>query len=447
MGLIVFALNKSDNFVQKTGMELWNEFTPSSIDDWRNKILKDLKIESLERINWTNSIGTIDPIIDQCAEINSVNSSSNLSINADFNLENKFSNKVLLYALKCGVNSISLKGIPSKKSLNGVMHEIISTHIQFSSENFSKEHEFWNKYINQYNGTINGSFRYDPINYFALNGHWLTSKEEQFSSWNKFYQSTQTNSLKSIYIDGSIYGNSLANPVQEVAFTIAHLNEYLNLISSKENLHKIIVKVAVGNSYFIEIAKIRALRKLINAVSNHHNIDVNIQIETTTNKARLSPINKELNLLRLTTFSMVSILGCGDILTINPEAINDSDLLKAIRLATNIPIILNEESHFLKVNDPTRGAYAIEQITSLLKDNSWKLFKEIEECGGWIEFIQTSSPQKSCSKNAENYIDSIIQHNESIVGFNKYSYKNVKLKSVPFTSSAAFNEVNLESIV
>ena len=427
-------------------MVVWDEFDSCSIDDWKNKIIKDLKIDSVDDITWQSSIGPIYPVAGHFSEVNSVHNQSNLCINANFEMNSTFSNSDVLYALKCGANSITLSGSVQKDFLKDVMHEIISTHVEFSSENFQEEYNCWREYKNYYSKEIYGSLRFDPIGDSTSNLDELFSRDS-LKTWLSFYHNDDNYSTKTIFVDGSIYGNSFATPVQEIAYTLSHLNEYIELLKNKKSTHKIIVKLAVGNSYFIEIAKLRAIRQLISIVCDHHKLKYSIQIETIANNSRLSPNEKELNLLRLTTFSMASFIGSADILTISPDSLNSADSEKATRLAINIPIILREESHFSKVKDPCRGAYAIEQITSLIKNESFKLFKEIENFGGWIKYKQSLAPQKNCSKNTEEFLESILDKKETIIGFNKYSLNDIKLKKPVGLTTKKFSSVNLESLL
>ena len=370
-------------------MDIWKEFISPSTQDWENKILKDLKIKSLKEIYWDSSIGEINPVSNKTKEINSTYSSGKITINSEFNLNNESVNSKILYALKCGINSITLKGIPTVNSLNQVMHEIIENHILLSNENMTNDYATWSNWLNALKKEITGTLRYDPIFKLIKEGKWNQSRKEDFKNWGLFYNSNKHNTLKSIYVDGSIYGNASANPIQEIAFIGAHLNEYFEEIKDTSTIHKVIIKISTGTTYFIEIAKLRALRIIINSIAIHRNISIDLRIETVGKSTCISPINKELNLLRATTFSMSAIIGGADTITISPELINENDYKKVFRLFTNIPIVLKEESNISKVNDPSRGSYAIEDLTSKIKNDSWELFKSIENSGGWIQFLKT----------------------------------------------------------
>jgi methylmalonyl-CoA mutase len=59
--------------------------------------------------------------------------------------------------------------------------------------------------------------------------------------------------------------------VQQLAYSLAHANEYFNRIPV---INQPVIQVAVGTNYFFEIAKLRALRLLFNLVAKEYNHDL-----------------------------------------------------------------------------------------------------------------------------------------------------------------------------
>ncbi len=58
--------------------------------------------------------------------------------------------------------------------------------------------------------------------------------------------------------------------VQQIAYSLAHANEYFNRMP---NLNQpIVFQVSVGTNYFFEIAKLRTLRLLFNVIAKEYNI-------------------------------------------------------------------------------------------------------------------------------------------------------------------------------
>ena len=44
-------------------MDLWSEFTESTIDQWKNKVSDDINNKLINKFNWDTKYGNIDPFI------------------------------------------------------------------------------------------------------------------------------------------------------------------------------------------------------------------------------------------------------------------------------------------------------------------------------------------------------------------------------------------------
>ena len=64
------------------------------------------------------------------------------------------------------------------------------------------------------------------------------------------------------------------------------------------------------------------------------------------------------------------------------------------KIATNIPLILNEESQINILKDVTKGAHVIEQISFKMADKAWRILKQIEENGGLLKNLKNSNLRK-----------------------------------------------------
>ena len=115
--------------------------------------------------------------------------------------------------------------------------------------------------------------------------------------------------------------------------------------------------VPVGPSYFEEIAKFRAVRRLCPTS----------RIIARTSHWHATAYDAHVNLLRGTTEAMAAILGGCDALIVGPftEARGFADEL-AERLALNTQLLLRDESGFAEVADPAAGSWYIESLTAEL---------------------------------------------------------------------------------
>ncbi len=144
-----------------------------------------------------------------------------------------------------------------------------------------------------------------------------------------------------------------------------------------ETFRNMIITTPVGTSYFGEIAKIRALRRLVFQVAGAYGID-NLLPEDLMIRARSGKwINEAYephgNLLKSTTAAMAAILGgCNELLT-EPE---DQDAL-SVRMARNVSSILKDESFFNRSADPVAGSYYLESLTDNIARQSWDKFRKL----------------------------------------------------------------------
>ena len=115
--------------------------------------------------------------------------------------------------------------------------------------------------------------------------------------------------------------------------------------------------VPVSPSYFEEIAKFRAMRRLCPKV----------RLIARTAPWPAAADDPHVNLVRATTESMAAIIGGCDALIVGPftAARGAADEL-AEQLALNTQLLLREESHFAQVADPAAGSWYIESLTAEL---------------------------------------------------------------------------------
>jgi methylmalonyl-CoA mutase len=149
-----------------------------------------------------------------------------------------------------------------------------------------------------------------------------------------------------------------------------------------------------GSDYFMEIAKLRAARILWALIADAYNApDKNrfrMEIHSVTKVWNDSVTDPYINMLRTQTEAMSAILGGTDSLTVNPFDITSGSPDEfSERMARNQQLMLKEEAWFDKVADPSAGSYYVENLTALIAENSWKLFIDIENMGGFISALNS----------------------------------------------------------
>ncbi|MFN3848234.1 MAG: methylmalonyl-CoA mutase subunit beta [Spirosomataceae bacterium] len=349
--------------------------------------------------------------------------------------DEKSSNQQILSLLNRGGEGVSLKihstaidNINLTKVLDKI--KLSETPFYFSVRgNAKKTVESLKKFINyQMKGGIVDDFLAD----------WMVSGELNENAWDAAAEvikmTADSPQFRTLTVSSHHFHNAGANATQELAFLLNSLVTYLDKLTDKgltieEITPKIELSVSVGTNYFIEIAKIRALRylyeKIIGEYQKPEARSQKLQplfIHAQTSSFYDSTLTANTNMLRATTEAMSAAIGGVDAITVHAydEVFRESDEFSE-RIARNISILMKEEGHLNKSEDASAGSYFIENLTYQLIESAWKLFLEVESKGGIIEafndgFIQSEIEKSYQAKLAE------LQNGKIMVGVNKFQF-------------------------
>ncbi|KRB57647.1 methylmalonyl-CoA mutase subunit beta [Flavobacterium sp. Root186] len=265
----------------------------------------------------------------------------------------------------------------------------------------------------------------DPIGQLARDGNWFTTSDKNnFETLEKI--SNQTN-LPFLSVDLGLYQNSGANITQQIAYSLAHANEYLNRFSGSAK--PIIFEISVGTNYFFEIAKLRALRMLFKLIAAEYNPDLDCHFLVTPTKRNKTIYDYNVNMLRTTTECMSAILGGADAVANLPyDSLYHKDNEFGDRIARNQLLVLKHESYFDKVDNPADGSYYIESLTMQLAEKSLNLFKDIEANGGFLKLLNDGTIKKKILESATKEQELFDSKKEVLLGTNKYPNKEDRMK-------------------
>ena len=256
----------------------------------------------------------------------------------------------------------------------------------------------------------------DPIHRLTTDGNWYTNLNSDFSIVNECVKIA--NNI-AIHIDATVYQNAGANMTQQLAYALSHLNEYYNRIELKQT--PLFIEVAVGTNYFFEIAKLRALRLIIDTLNKEYNIETKVQIIAIPTKRNKTLYDYNVNMLRTTTECMSAVLGGADYVSnLAYDAIYHKENEFGDRISRNQLLILKQESYFDTVDNPAEGAYYIETLTAQLAEKALELFKTIEKADGLITSLIEGSIQKKIVESALKEQELFNNGKEVLLGTNKY---------------------------
>lgn len=284
----------------------------------------------------------------------------------------------------------------------------------------------------------------DIIGNFAKEGNWFYNLEKDHDIFTELV-SLGTSDISIIGVDLSLYQNAGANMVQQLAYGLAHANEYLDhfVNSKKIEAHlPITFKVAVGSNYFFEIAKIKALRWLWNSLASEYGISDECHIMAQPSKRNKTLYDYNVNMLRTTSESMSAVLGGADTVSNSAyDAIYHKDNAFGERIARNQLLLLKEEGYFSDAAQFTDGAYYIESVTHQLAEKALSLFKQVEKSGGFLENLKKGNIQQKIKESAEKEQQLFDAGKIVSLGTNKYQNPQDRMKDdlelYPFVKTKA----------
>ncbi len=286
--------------------------------------------------------------------------------------------------------------------------------------------------------SLRGSVEADPLGRLMLNGELCVPVEDGIDYLaSLFSESSPMTSLRVLQVNGASFNNAGADTVTEMAFILSLGNEYLSQLTGRGIATERVATgmgftVAIGSNYFMEIAKLRALRALWATVVKKYGLaDTDgccMKIASVTTEWNKTAYDPYVNMLRTQTEAMSATIGGTDSLLVDPfDKVFATPDNFSERIARNQQLLLREEAYFGKVADPSAGSYYIEKLTAMLIDSAWKLFLEVEERGGFLKALREGFIQDRVAAMADKRVADIGRRKEIFVGTNQYPSSAEKL--------------------
>jgi methylmalonyl-CoA mutase len=403
---------------------LFSEFKPVTADEWKAQVIKELKGEPFEDLTWKNENGIdIKPFYtsaDLKHTYQPAFSHHDWEICAKADGNAKQVNTNLLKALNSGASAISvnLNDNDPAPLLAGIQLEHISSAFFLSATN---QKTFSDYLAEKYSGAqLNITLFCDDLSTSHKLKEWMT-----FNSKNK--------NLRSCSFDALPYHNLGAFAAYEIAITLSGLAEYLEAgTSGNHSKAAFAVRTGVNADYFVQIAKLRALRRLWELLKKEYDVTNDIYVITETSLTNKSVSDAYNNLLRSTVEAMAAVAGgCNELV------VNEYDKLFAdpspfsSRMALNQQLILKHESYMDKMADVACGSYYIESLTDLLAEKALKHFKEFEAQGGYFSCLEQNVFRSEISKQAQQTSEAISTGTRLAIGVNRFRNEKEKPMAGP----------------
>ena len=410
---------------------LFNDFEGVSSKAWKQKIQVDLKgADYNDTLIWKSNEGIdVKPFyhadeFKTLPEISNTKATNWKICQAIVASEAKEANSKAIKALDRGAESIlfhiTTETVSTEDLLQNIDLEKIPIEItcDFLSEEFAK---------NLY--TVIASKATTPLFYLhtdiignlAKTGNWFINLKEDHAKFD-----TVLNISNQFSVNTSLYQNAGASIVQQLAYSLAHANEYLDhcdktIPSTAKQSLQVTFNVAIGSNYFFEIAKLRALKQLWATLASAYNVNTECRILATPSKRNKTIYDYNINMLRTTTECMSAILGGANTICNLPyDALYHKPNEFGDRISRNQLLVLKQESYFDKVNNPADGAYYIESLTDQFAEKALKLFKTLEANKGFLKQLKEGTIQRKIKENASKEQAEFDSEKLVLLGTNKH---------------------------
>ena len=395
------------------------EFDEVTSAAWKQKIQVDLKgLDYNKTLMWSTSEGVnVKPFYHNDENIQAANVSSNPWKVAQFiEVTTAIEANILaLDAYSKGAESLVFElkeEFDLTVLLNNVDTAIVEIQFLLHFLNTKFTQEILN--LNLPNCFVN----IDPIGHLAKTGNWHTNIKSDFQALSLMVEKFPAKNILSV--DTRTYQNSGATITQQLAYAIAHANEYMNSFKDKE-LPNIQFITSTGGNYFFEIAKIRALKTLYKTIRGAYDGQSDCKILSFPSLRNKTLYDYNVNLLRTTTECMSSVLGGAHTICNLPyDHIYHKSNDFGNRIARNQLLVLKKESAFGAVENASDGSHYIESLTNQLAEKALAIFKQIEVSGGFLKQLKSGTIQRKIKESALQEQEKFDREELVLLGTNKY---------------------------
>ncbi len=275
---------------------------------------------------------------------------------------------------------------------------------------------------------LRGCVAYDPLSQLARTGAPPDGAFERLAAHLRLV-GEQSPQLGGIGVGVAAYHEAGANASQELALALASGVAYLRALDERglavaSVAPKLHFNLNIGENFFLEVAKLRALRLLWSQVLRafrlqHLAARMSVHARAgARNKSRLDPF---VNLLRLTTEALSAVLGGVDSVALAPfdAPLGSSDAFP-LRLSRNLQLILGEELRLTELIDPAGGGWHVEKLTDQLARAAWSRFQAIEAEGGLLASLLSGRVEAEIAEVAARRRRDLATGDAVLVGVNRY---------------------------
>jgi methylmalonyl-CoA mutase len=270
------------------------------------------------------------------------------------------------------------------------------------------------------------------------------------------YTSAHMPKFNSISISGYHMQEAGATQVQELAFTIADGKEYAKAaMATGLDIDKFAGRLsfffAIGMNFFMEVAKLRAARKLWHGVMTELGAKDErskmLRTHCQTSGVSLTEQDPYNNVIRTTVEAMAAALGGTQ--SLHTNALDEAIALPtdfSARIARNTQIVLQEETGITKVVDPLGGSYYVEALTQELHDRALEIIARVDAEGGMANAVAAGWPKAMIEEASAGRAARVDKGEDVIVGVNRFRLSDEAPMDILAIDNAAVRDSQIRRI-
>lgn len=235
-------------------------------------------------------------------------------------------------------------------------------------------------------------------------------------------------------LSGYLFAEMGATPAQELGFVLAEAIDTIEAgiqagLDPDDFVPRFSSQVHMGMSFFEEIAKLRAWRRLWAKTMkerfhcrNPKSLQYRIHVQTGGLSLTMEqPLN---NIVRATLHVLASALG--GVQSLHTASYDEAIGLpseQAVRTSIRINQIILNETGIPSVSDPLGGSYYVEWLTNKVEEDASKVISDIENRGGFAKCVADGWLRNLLEQEILKWRKEVDLEEKVIVGLNKFMTK------------------------
>jgi methylmalonyl-CoA mutase len=282
-------------------------------------------------------------------------------------------------------------------------------------------------------GALSGTIQNDILKEFMVRNTYIYPPAASMRIVADIFAFTAANMPKfnSISISGYHMQEAGATQDLELAYTLADGQEYLRAgVAAGMSIDAFAPRLsffwAVGMNFFMEVAKLRAARKLwagiVKGFGPKSDKSLALRAHCQTSGWSLTAQDPFNNIVRTQIEAMAATQGHTQ--SLHTNALDEALALPtpfSARIARNTQLFLIEETGTMKVIDAWGGSYYVERLTAELAARAEAHIDEVERLGGMARAIESGLPKRRIEEAAARTQARIDSGRQPVIGVNTFA--------------------------